>query len=130
MEEEFYAVIKLISGEEIFSKVCSCDEDERTILILDNPVVVQVMNIQQMGLKAVRMNPWVTFTSDTMFVMDLDKVITMSEVTDEDFIRMYNKFTKGKSKKTNKAKLSKKMGYVSSIAEARETLERLYNKTD
>ena len=37
-EEEFYAAIKMVSGEEVFSKVCPCEEKDRIILILDNPV--------------------------------------------------------------------------------------------
>ena len=40
MEEDFYAIIKLISGEEILSKVCPCDEDDRIVLILDNPITM------------------------------------------------------------------------------------------
>ena len=50
MEEEFFAVIKLISGEEIFSKVCPCEEDERTLLILENPVTVETVNLKQFGI--------------------------------------------------------------------------------
>ena len=39
MEEEFYATIKLSSGEEIVSKVCyMTDEDS---LLLDNPFLVE-----------------------------------------------------------------------------------------
>ena len=38
MNEEFYATIKLISGEEIFAQVTPCEEEDRTLLILDTPV--------------------------------------------------------------------------------------------
>ena len=34
-KEEFYAVLKLVSGEEIFAKVSPCEEEDKTILILD-----------------------------------------------------------------------------------------------
>ena len=33
-KEEFHAVIKLVSVEEIFAKVCPCEEEDKTILIL------------------------------------------------------------------------------------------------
>ena len=41
MEEDFYAVVKLISGEEIFSIVCPSEEEGRTMIILNNPVTIE-----------------------------------------------------------------------------------------
>ena len=40
IEEDFYATIKLNSGEEIFAKVAASEEEDRTILIVTNPVIV------------------------------------------------------------------------------------------
>jgi hypothetical protein len=126
MEEEFYAVIKLISGEEIFSKVCPCEEDERTLLILDNPVTIETVNLKQFGLTGVKVNPWIKFTDDSMFIINMDKVLTMSEVTDEDVLKMYNKYVKKKNKEETSNKPTPNMGYLSSIADARIYLEKLY----
>jgi hypothetical protein len=126
MEEEFYAVIKLVSSEEIFSKVCVCEENHKTILILDNPVVVELISVPQMGITGLKMNPWVTFSKDSTFLIEMDKIITISEVTDEDMLRMYHKFLR----KTSKGKASSKMGYLSSVEEARRKLENIYNKKE
>jgi len=128
MEEEFYAVIKLISGEEIFSKVCPCEEDERTLLILDNPVTIESVNLKQFGLTGVKVNPWIKFTDDSMFIINMDKVLTMSEVTDEDILKMYNKYVKKRTKESNTSKPTSDMGYLSSIADARIYLEKLYKQ--
>jgi len=46
-KEEFHAVIKLVSGEEIFAKVCPCEEEDKTILILDCPVTFENIIIRQ-----------------------------------------------------------------------------------
>ena len=126
MEEEFYAVIKLISGEEIFSKVCPCEEEERTLLILDNPVTIESVNLKQFGLTGIKVNPWINFTDDSMFIINMDKVLTMSEVTDEDMLKMYNKYIKRKNKPSKAPKPTSDMGYLSSIADARIYLEKLY----
>ena len=41
MEDEFYAIIKLVSGEEIFSLVLVDNfQDENTVIALQNPVVM------------------------------------------------------------------------------------------
>jgi hypothetical protein len=126
MEEEFYAVIKLISGEEIFSKVCPCEEEERILLILDNPVTIETVNLKQFGLTGVKVNPWIKFTDDTMFIINMDKVLTMSEVNDEDLLKMYNKYVRNKNKETKVNKPTANMGYLSSITDARIYLEKLY----
>jgi len=126
MEEEFYAVIKLISGEEIFAKVCPCEEKERTILILDNPVTIETVNLKQFGVTGLKVNPWIKFTDDSMFIIDMNRVITMSEVNDEDLLHMYHKYVRSKNKNGPKGRPSANMGYLSSIADARISLEKLY----
>jgi hypothetical protein len=128
MEEEFYAIIKLISGEEVFAKVCPCEENNKTILILDNPVTVELMQVQQIGMTALKLNPWITFSDESMFIIDFDKIITISEVSDKNMLKLYNKFLSNKSKSITKRKLSKRMGYLSTIADARIILEKIYNQ--
>ena len=126
MEEDFYAIIKLISGEEILSKVCPCDEDDRIMLILDNPITMESVTIRQLGISTIKVSPWIKFADDSMFIMDMEKVITMTEITDEDLIKMHQKFVRERNKKSNKSELTSKMGYLSSIADARISLEKLY----
>ena len=126
MEEDFYAIIKLISGEEILSKVCPCDEDDRVMLILDNPITMESITIRQLGISTIKVSPWLKFADDSMFIMDMEKVITMTEVNDEDLIKMHQKFVRERNKKSNKSDLTSKMGYLSSIDDARVSLEKLY----
>jgi hypothetical protein len=126
MEEDFYAIIKLISGEEILSKVCPCDEDDRVMLILDNPITMESVTIRQLGISTIKVSPWLKFADDSMFIMDMEKVITMTEINDEDLIKMHQKFVRERNKKSNKSELTSKMGYLSSIADARISLEKLY----
>ena len=40
IEDDFYATIKLNSGEEIFAKVAASEEEDRTMLIVHSPVTV------------------------------------------------------------------------------------------
>ena len=88
MEEDFYAIIKLISGEEILSKVCPCDEDDRIVLILDNPITMESVTIRQLGISTIKVSPWIKFADDSMFIIDMEKVITITEITDEDLIKI------------------------------------------
>ena len=130
MEEDFYAVIKLISGEEIFSIVCPSEEEGRTMLILNNPVVIEIIVMKQIGMQGYKIDPWLKFADDDTFLLDMDKVITISEVRDEEIITMYHKFLKQQENKDPKNPLTPEMGYLSSVAEARKKFEKLYKNQD
>ena len=125
-EEEFYAAIKMVSGEEVFSKVCPCEEQDRTILILDNPVLMETITIRQFGMTALKVVPWMKLTDDTMFIVEMNRIITMTEVNDSSIIKVYQKYIRERNKISSKSQLSPNMGYISSIADARVSLEKLY----
>lgn len=126
MEEDFYAVIKLVSGEEIFSIVCPSEEDGRTMLILNNPVVIEIIVMKQIGMQGYKIDPWLKFADDDTFLLDMEKVLTISEVRDSETIEMYHKFLRQRDDKNSKNKLTSEMGYLSSVSEARKKLEKLY----
>lgn len=123
MEEEFYAVIKLISGEEIFSLVTPSEEKGRILLILHNPVTIETIVMRNMGMHGYKIDPWIRFADDDTFLLDMDKIVTLSEVNDEDILEMYNKFIKQKYNLKYKSNLKSGM---STVAEARILFESLY----
>jgi hypothetical protein len=61
-----------------------------------------------------------------MFIMDMENVITMTETKDKELIKIYEKYVKEKNRKTGRSKVTPNMGYLSSIADARIRLEKLY----
>jgi len=130
MEEDFYAVIKLISGEEIFSIVCPSEEEGRTMLILNNPVTIEVIMMKQIGMQGYKIDPWLKFADDDTFLLDMDKVLTISEVRDGETIEMYHKFLRQQENKDSKNPLTAEMGYLSSVSEARKRFEKLYRSQD
>jgi len=130
MEEDFYAVIKLISGEEIFSIVCPSEESGRTMLILNNPVTIEVVMMKQIGMQGYKIDPWLKFADDDTFLLNMDRVMTISEVRDPETIEMYHKFLKQQEEKDSKTPLTSEMGYLSSVSEARKRFEKLYKSQD
>lgn len=128
MEEDFYSVIKLISGEEIFSLISFDENDGDPIIILQNPVVIKVSEIK--GGTMLKIRPWITLTDDDIFIIGLDKIITMTECTDKRMIEIYDRYlTKDTMEEYNlkgEVKVSSDMGYLSSVEESRKKLEILY----
>ena len=128
-KEEFHAVIKLVLGEEIFAKVCPCEEEDKTILILDCPVTFENIIIRQIGVSAVRINPWLKISDDPTVVMNMDKVITMTEVHDKHLIKVYNRYLNEKDQISNRTDINENMGFLSSVSDARVFLEKLYKSS-
>ena len=131
MEDEFYSVLKLVSGEELMSKVCPCYEDDRIVLILDNPVVIKDIIRTKSGMRAYRVEPWVKVIEDEMFLINMDKVITMTEISDIHTLRMYKRYLRENCNQegTSRISSSKSMGYISSVSEFKNTLENLYKSS-
>ena len=127
-QQDFLAVIKLVSGEEIISTVTSCEENDRTLLLLDSPVMFENVMIRNGGMGAIKVIPLVQAATDTILILDMDKVITMSEVFDKEVIRIYNRYMTDKDRETNESVVTKDMGYLSSVTDARIFLEKLYKK--
>ena len=123
MEQEFYAAIKLISGEEIFAIVCPTDEEGRTLLILENPVIIEPMVSRNAGIVGYKVKPWMNIPDDDIFIIDMNKVITMTEIDNEQIIQIYKKYMNDSSQ----VDLEKSMGFISKVNDARKVLEKIYN---
>ena len=131
MGEEFHAVIKLVTGEEVFSLVCVDENDGDPILLLMNPVIMKVMR-NHVG-EYVKVRPWMEISTDDFYVIKYDKIITMTEVKEGKMIEFYNKYLNEEDfdwEEDGRTKISDKMGYISSVDDARKLLEKLYNNIE
>ena len=130
IEDDFYATIKLKSGEEIFAKVAAEEEPDRTILVVSNPVLIKEIQ-GRVGTIGYKVEPWLKTTTDDMFFINLNDVLTMSESNDIDMILMHQEYVRkaddNRSSGSSNHKLDKKMGYIANVNDAREILEKLYN---
>ena len=128
IEDEFYATLKLNSGEEIYAKIAASEEERRTMLILHSPITI--VEVKQKGsMVGYKVEPWLKTTKDDMFIINMDNVITLSESTDLEIISVYQQFVQDMARsKSGVPKLSRRMGYVSSVNDAKDILEKIYKK--
>ena len=127
MGEEFYATIKLVTGEEVFSLVCVDENDGDPILLLMNPVIMKIMK-NHIG-QYVKVKPWIEMAKDDFFVIKYDKIITMTEVKEGQMIEFYIRYLNDDDidwEEDGRTNISDRMGYLSSVDKARELLEKLY----
>jgi hypothetical protein len=129
MEEEFYCSLKLISGEEIFSLIAVDENGGDPIIILQNPVIMK-MNQSSTGI-VIKIKPWMEVPDDDFYFIKMDKIITMTEITDNMTINFYKKYLDNDisindTDDNGKVNLTNTMGYISSVEDARKKLEDLY----
>ena len=137
MGDEFYSILKLVSGEEVFALVCVDESDDEPILILHNPIKMKTLS-QMKHLNYIKVTPWIEHSDEDMFVLKMDKVITMIECHDQKLIKIYKQYIDEKDEeeddviesrsKKGKIKLSgdPKLGYISSVEKKRQSLEDLF----
>ena len=139
MGDEFYAIIKLTSGEEILSIVSVDENDGDPLLLLQNPITMKVYNTHH-GMH-IKVKSWIEMSSDDIFIIKPDRIITMTETTDDKLIDIYTSYINdeedddtgmyqsSKDKNSGLTKPSRKMGYISSVESARKKLEDIFNNS-
>lgn len=137
MDNEFYASIKLVSGEELFSMVSVEEGTDNPLIMLQNPVTMKIVSTPEGSI--VKVKTWMNIPGDDPVVIRWNKVITVTEIKDNSIINIYNNYLEderfdinqiGEVNKTHKNdvknKLTQKMGYISTVEDARKYLEGVY----
>ena len=132
MNDDFYASIKLVSGEEIFA-ITSSEEDT---LIIQDPVCIESVHGPRGSY--LRIEPWMQVPKDQFYFIDKSKIITMTEVEhDHEMVEYYTNYLldaaedrangfRSNSNSNGKVKPSEKMGYLGTVNTAKKKLEELF----
>ena len=137
MENEFYASIKLVSGEELFSLVSIEDNVDNPLILCDKPVTMKMVNTPDGSIVKVR--TWMNIPGDDPVVIQWDKVITVTEIKENGIIAIYNNYLEderfditqiGECRNDVKGQLTPKMGYISTVDDARKYLEDIFSSTE
>ena len=127
MGDEFYGVIKLITGEEIFALVSIDNNDEDPIIMLQSPVIMKMMD-SGVG-QYVKIKPWLEIPEEDIFLIKYDKIITMTEIKNQQMIQFYDRYLSDDDfdfEIDGRVNLSNHMGLLSTVEDARKKLEDIY----
>ena len=128
--DEFIATVKLVSGEEILTKVIVDYSSEEEQIIIDNPVICQEVRTAGANVPlGYKFEPWIKMTEEDVFVLSLDKIITLSEIKDDLVIKTYENIIEGGFKRQH-PDLDRSMGYINNVDSARKIIEKLYKAKD
>ena len=127
MGEEFHAVLKLITGEEIFALVCVDENDGDPIIMLQSPVIMKML--QNPTGQYVKIKPWLELPEEDIYLIKYDKIITMTEIKDKQMIQFYERYLNDGDldiEFDGRVKLNTNLGFVATVDDARKILEELY----
>ena len=132
MEEEFYATLKLVSGEEVVAKVCYLPDEDK--VMLDRPLAVEIAKQKkgQLEVTGFSLKEWISATFDDMFIIKRDHILTMTELDEtieEFYIKTLKKLESAKTLVGRGSKLPRRSGYLGSIKEVKKSLEDIYKKS-
>ena len=133
MSDKFLAVVKLKTGEEIIAKIEPSPELE--VISLDCPAMVGHSNFSRKpGVSVIKIEPWIKTGREQTYIVEMSNVITTCEVSDKDVIKAYNKFVKAYYEtepciEKSKPKMTKEMGYISNVKDARKSLENIFKNS-
>ena len=127
MEDDFYGTIKFKSGEEIFAKVAASEEEDRTMLILHNPILITEIKGKR-GIVGYKVEPWLKTSKEDMFIINMSDVLTLSESSDVEMIMMHQRYLRDSQidEEYRQSRINRKMGYIGNVHDAKEILEKLY----
>ena len=133
MSDKFLAVVKLKTGEEVIAKIeLSPDIDAMSLTC---PAMIGESSFtRKPGVSVVKIEPWIKTGREQTYIVEMDNVITTCEVNDKDVIKAYNKFVKAyyetePSTEKPKPKMTKEMGYISNVKDARKSLENIFKNS-
>ena len=126
MEDDFYATLKFKNGEEVFARVAASEEENRTMLVLHNPVLVSEIKGRN-GVMGYKVEPWLKTTREEMFIINMTDILTLSESSDMEMMMIHQNYVRDSNRDLNNhSRINRRMGYLASVNDTRKALEKIY----
>ena len=128
--DEFVATIKLVTGEEILSKVVITNDHQEETIVLDNPLICQEVRSYGANIPmGYKFEPWIKMSDEDVFIVHMTSIITMSEIKDKNVVKTYAEIVeKGFDRKD--PELTREMGSRGTVKDCRDMIEKLYKGDD
>ena len=133
MSNKFLAVVKLNTGEEVIAIIEPSPEFDA--ISLDRPAMIGHSSFSRKpGLSILKIEPWIKTGREKTYIVEMSNVITTCEIIDKEVITAYNQFVKAYyeteiPKLKPKPKMTKEMGYISNVKDARKSLENIFKNS-
>ena len=133
MSDKFLAVVKLKTSEEVLAQIEMSPQGD--VMSLDYPAMVGESSFtKRPGVSIIKIEPWIKTGREKTYIVEMSNVITICEISDKDVIAAYNNFVKAYYESESpfqkpKPKMTKEMGYISNVKDARKSLEDIFKNS-
>ena len=88
-----------------------------------------IIKNSKFGVVGYKLEPWLKTTSEDLFLIKLEDVLTMTESSDIEMIVIYQNYLRQSKKEGNYSKINRRMGYLSNVNDAKEILEKIFKSS-
>ena len=133
MSDKFLAVVKLKTSEEVLAQIEMSPQGD--VMSLDYPAMIGESSFtRKPGVSIIKIEPWIKTGREKTYIVEMSNIITICEISDKDVIKAYNNFVKAYYESENpfqkqKPKMTKEMGYISNVKDARKSLEDIFKNS-
>ena len=133
MSDKFLAVVKLKTSEEVLAQIEMSPQGD--VMYLDYPAMVGESSFtKRPGVSIIKIEPWIKTGREKTYIVEMSNIITICEISDKDVIKAYNNFVKAYYESESpfqkpKPKMTKEMGYISNVKDARKSLEDIFKNS-
>ena len=128
--DEFVATIKLVTGEEILTKVIVNQDAAEETVIIENPLICEEVRSHGANIPlGYKFEPWMKMSEEDVFIIHMTSIITMSEIKEKQVIVTYNEVVKKGFQRTD-PNLTREMGSIGTVKDCRDMIEKLYRGED
>ncbi len=129
--DEFVASIKLVTGEEILTKVIVNQDTADETVIIENPLICEEVRSHGANIPlGYKFEPWMKMSEEDVFIIHMTSIITMSEIKEKQVIITYNEVIKKGFRSSGDPNLTREMGAIGSVKDCRDMIEKLYKGED
>ena len=133
MSDKFLAVVKLKTSEEVIAQIEMSSQGD--VMSLDYPAMIGESSFtKRPGVSIIKIEPWIKTGREKTYIVEMSNIITICEISDKDVIKAYNNFVKAYYESESpfqkpKPKMTKEMGYISNVKDARKSLEDIFKNS-
>lgn len=129
--DEFVATIKLVTGEEILTKVIVNQDTAEETVIIENPLICEEVRSHGANIPlGYKFEPWMKMSEEDVFIIHMTSIITMSEIKEKQVIVTYNEVVKKGFTRTGDPNITREMGSIGTVKDCRDMIEKLYKGED
>tara|TARA_B100000965_G_scaffold72210_1_gene57015 strand:+ start:2991 stop:3437 length:447 start_codon:yes stop_codon:yes gene_type:complete len=129
--DEFIATIKLVTGEEILTKVIVNQDTAEETVIIENPLICEEVRSHGANIPlGYKFEPWMKMSEEEVFIIHMTSIITMSEIKEKQVILTYNDVVRRGFTRTGNPNITREMGSIGTVTDCRNMIEKLYKGED